>query len=148
MVNDFGDNKRRNPLLPQYRLLFSIGNNGFYMHHPTDKIAHSTAFVIPITEYWLEQIISSRYDIGYYIVKIYINIPDIPRAKPTWVIAYPRHTHIYIHTEIWVKLLYIHYQIQGTIPKTLTTYLNISFISLDDITYLNIYLIMSLDDTT
>ena len=24
------------------------------MHHPTDRIAHSTAFVIPVMEHWLE----------------------------------------------------------------------------------------------
>ena len=25
------------------------------MHHPTDRIAHSTAFVIPVVEHWLER---------------------------------------------------------------------------------------------
>ena len=25
------------------------------MHHPTDRIAHTTAFVTPIVEHWLEQ---------------------------------------------------------------------------------------------
>ena len=25
------------------------------MHHPTDKIAHTTAFVIPVVEHWLER---------------------------------------------------------------------------------------------
>ena len=24
------------------------------MHHPTDRIAHTTAFVAPVVEYWLE----------------------------------------------------------------------------------------------
>ena len=24
------------------------------MHHPTDRIAHTTAFVIPVVEHWLE----------------------------------------------------------------------------------------------
>ena len=27
----------------------------FYMHHPTDRIAHTTAFVTPVMEYWMEQ---------------------------------------------------------------------------------------------
>ena len=27
----------------------------FYMHHPTDRIAHTTAFVTPVVEYWLER---------------------------------------------------------------------------------------------
>ena len=25
------------------------------MHHPTDRIAHTTAFVIPVVEHWLER---------------------------------------------------------------------------------------------
>ena len=25
------------------------------MHHPTDRIAHTTAFGTPVAEYWLEQ---------------------------------------------------------------------------------------------
>ena len=25
------------------------------MHHPTDSIAHTTAFVTPVVEHWLEQ---------------------------------------------------------------------------------------------
>ena len=26
-----------------------------YMHHPTDRRAHTIAFVIPVMEHWLEQ---------------------------------------------------------------------------------------------
>ena len=47
MVKDHSDSERRNPL-PPHRLLF-------YMHHPTDRIAHTTAFVKPVVENWLEQ---------------------------------------------------------------------------------------------
>ena len=25
------------------------------MHHPTERIAHTTAFVTPVVEHWLEQ---------------------------------------------------------------------------------------------
>ena len=25
------------------------------MHHPTDRIAHNTAFVTPVVEHWLER---------------------------------------------------------------------------------------------
>ena len=31
--------------------LFVVG--GFSMHHPTDRIAHTTAFVTPVVEHWL-----------------------------------------------------------------------------------------------
>ena len=27
----------------------------FYMHHPTDRITHTTAFVTPVVEHWLER---------------------------------------------------------------------------------------------
>ena len=27
----------------------------FYMHHPTDRITHTTTFVIPVVEHWLER---------------------------------------------------------------------------------------------
>ena len=43
MVTDHSDSERGNPLLPQ-RLFFLIISNFFYMHHLTDRIAHTTAF--------------------------------------------------------------------------------------------------------
>ena len=33
----------------------------FYMHHPTDRITHTTAFVTPVVEHWLEQILDIRH---------------------------------------------------------------------------------------
>ena len=32
-----------------------IGYYFFYMHHPTDRIAHTTAFVTPVMDHWLER---------------------------------------------------------------------------------------------
>ena len=54
MVKDHSDSERKNPLPPD-GLLFPINSNGFYMHHPTDRIAHTTAFVTTVVEHWLEQ---------------------------------------------------------------------------------------------
>ena len=55
MVKDHSDNESGNPLTP-HGLLFLISKQGFfYMHHPTDRITHKTAFVIPVLEHWLEQ---------------------------------------------------------------------------------------------
>ena len=54
MVKDHSDCERGNPLLP-HGLLFPISSKGsfiFYMHHPIDRIAHTTAFVIPVVEQW------------------------------------------------------------------------------------------------
>ena len=54
MASDHSDSEKGNPL-PPHRLLFPINSNGFYMHHPTDRIAHTTAFVTPVVDNWLER---------------------------------------------------------------------------------------------
>ena len=52
MVKDHSDSERGNPL-PPHGLLFQQGF--FYMHHPTDRIRHTMAFVTPVVEHWLER---------------------------------------------------------------------------------------------
>ena len=57
MVKDHSDSEKGNPL-PPHRLLFPICQKQqgfFYMHHTTDRIAHTTAFGTPIVEHWLER---------------------------------------------------------------------------------------------
>ena len=55
MVKDHSYSEKQNPL-PPHRLLLSIDSKGsFYMHQPTDRITHTTAFVTPVVEHWLEQ---------------------------------------------------------------------------------------------
>ena len=55
MVKDHSDSEIGNPL-PPHGLLFLIKKQRFfYMHHPTHRIAHTTAFVTPVVEHWLEQ---------------------------------------------------------------------------------------------
>ena len=52
IVKDHSDREKGNPL-PPHRLLLSISSKGsFYMHHPTDRITHTTAFVTPVVEHW------------------------------------------------------------------------------------------------
>ena len=54
MVKDHSDSERGNTL-PPHGLLFPINSKVFFnMHHPTDRIAHTTAFVTPVVEHWLE----------------------------------------------------------------------------------------------
>ena len=56
MVKDHSDSQRGNPL-PPHGLLFLININSkgyFICNHPTDRIAHTTAFVTPVVEHWLE----------------------------------------------------------------------------------------------
>ena len=55
MVKDHSDSEKGN-LLPPHRLLFPISSKGsFYVHHPTDRIVHTTAFVTPVVEHWMER---------------------------------------------------------------------------------------------
>ena len=35
--------------------LFDWQQELFYMHHPTDRIEHTMAFVTPVVEHWLER---------------------------------------------------------------------------------------------
>ena len=56
MIKDHTDSERGNlqpPLLQRY----------FYMHHPTDSITHTTAFVTPVVEHWLKQAMGPSYRI-------------------------------------------------------------------------------------
>ena len=51
MVKDHSDSEIGN-LLPQLGLLFPISSKGsFFMHHPTDRIAHTAATVTPVVEH-------------------------------------------------------------------------------------------------
>ena len=54
MVKDHSDSERGNLLLP-HGLLFLINSKGFYIHHFTDRITHTTAFVTPVVECFLIQ---------------------------------------------------------------------------------------------
>ena len=51
MVKNHSDRLRGN-LLPHHGLPFPISSKGFvYVHHPTDRIPHTTAFVTPSVEH-------------------------------------------------------------------------------------------------
>ena len=61
MVKDHYDSEKGNPL-PPHRLLLSINSKGSFICtiHPTDRITHTTAFVTPVVEHWLEREIAQR----------------------------------------------------------------------------------------
>ena len=72
MVKDHSDSEIGNPL-PPHGLLFSINSKVFfYMHHPTDRIPHTTAFVTPVVEHWLEQEIAHERTL---LPRSYISLP-------------------------------------------------------------------------
>ena len=54
MVKDHSYSETGNPL-PPHGLLFPISSKLFYMHHPTDRIAHTTAFGSPVVEHCLNR---------------------------------------------------------------------------------------------
>ena len=55
MVKDHSDSERGN-LLPPQGLLFPISSKGsFICIIPHDRMTHTTAFVTPVVEHWLER---------------------------------------------------------------------------------------------
>ena len=52
MAKNHSDSERGNPL-PPHGLLFPIAAR--VLLYPTDRIAHTTAFVTPVVEQWLER---------------------------------------------------------------------------------------------
>ena len=54
MVKDQSDSEKGNPL-PPHRLLFPIHSKGSFICTIPDRIAHTTAFVKPVVEHWLER---------------------------------------------------------------------------------------------
>ena len=63
MVKDHSDSERGNPLLP-HGLLFPINSKGsFICTIPTDRITHTTAFVKPVMEHWLERKIAKYIEV-------------------------------------------------------------------------------------
>ena len=54
MVKDHSDSERGNPLLP-HGLLFPISSKGSFIYTIPDRIVHTTAFVTPVVDHWLER---------------------------------------------------------------------------------------------
>ena len=54
MVKDHSDSEKGNPLPPN-RLLFPINSKGSFICTIPHRIAHTTAFVTPVVEHWLER---------------------------------------------------------------------------------------------
>ena len=54
MVKDNSDSEKGN-LLPPHRLLLSINSKGSFICTIPDRITHTTAFVTPVVEHWLER---------------------------------------------------------------------------------------------
>ena len=55
MIKDHSDSEKGNPL-PPHRLLLSINSKGSFICTIPHRIAHTTAFVTPVVEHWLERL--------------------------------------------------------------------------------------------
>ena len=53
MVKDHSDSERGNGL-PPHGLIFPISSKGSFICSIQDRIVHTTAFVTPVVEHWLE----------------------------------------------------------------------------------------------
>ena len=53
IVKDHSDNERKPAAT--WETHFTKKQGFFYMYHPTDRIIHTTVFVTPVMEHWLEQ---------------------------------------------------------------------------------------------
>ena len=54
MVKDHSASERK-PTATTWATLSDEQQGIFYMYYPTDRVAHTRAFVIPVVEHWLEQ---------------------------------------------------------------------------------------------
>ena len=63
-------------------VLFVFVCGCFCMHHPTDRIAHTTSFVTPVLEHWLEREMTQRVH----------HEGSIRRPIASWADAPPSHT--------------------------------------------------------
>ena len=55
MVKDHSDSETEETRCRHIGYSFRLAQGFFYMHHPTDRITHTTAFVTPVVEHWLER---------------------------------------------------------------------------------------------
>ena len=44
-----------------------MGYTFFYMHHPIDRVIHTTAFVTPVVEHWLERVVYIEVEVMIYV---------------------------------------------------------------------------------
>ena len=54
MIKDHSDSERGNPLPSLHGLIFEINSKSSFICTIPDWMAHTTAFVIPVVEHWLE----------------------------------------------------------------------------------------------
>ena len=98
MVKDHSDSMRGNLLLPLHGLLFQISSKGSFIGTTPDRIAHTTTFVSPVVEHWLEWL-TNQFQTS--------DVTDkwTQYIKGGFMFAFSTKTHIsFIHFEIYTQL--------------------------------------------
>ena len=72
------------------------------MHHPTDRIAHNTAFVTPVVEYWVEWEIAQR----VHPIKDWSDDPSHHERTFLAISVYRSHLMLYRHKTLNVSVYY------------------------------------------
>ena len=98
MVKDHSDSERGNPL-PPHGLLFPINSKGSFICTIPDRIAHTTAFVTPVVEHWLEREIAQW--VGPHEGPI--RRPIAPWANTLTTELHLTRNSIYNHDQTFVK---------------------------------------------
>ena len=100
MVKDHSDSERGNLLPPHGATLSSQQQGFFYMHHPTDRITHTTAFVTPVWELNESVMVPScprqrnrrRCVLQQLALNVHIKHSDLTWPDLTWPNGTYRHT--------------------------------------------------------
>ena len=91
MVSDHSDSERGNPLQPN-GLLFPISSKGsFICIIPPDRITHTTAFVTPVMEHWLEQ--ATHVDADIYKLVLTDSTHKLTTDWPVSIFTINRYTY-------------------------------------------------------
>ena len=81
MVTNHSDSEKGNPL-PPHRLLLSINSKGSFICTIPDRITHTTAFVTPVVEHWLER------EIAQWVHPMMDRSDDPPHHERTLPLSY------------------------------------------------------------
>ena len=99
MVKDHSDSEKGNPL-PPHRLLLLINSKGSFIC--TDRITHTTAFVTPVVEHWLERTIVMEKNVNVLSSGAMFSIDYLTRKEGRKEIFYlTTHSTHFIFMVIW-----------------------------------------------
>ena len=85
MVKDHSDSERGNQL-PPHGLLFPISSKGSFKCIIPDRITHTTAFVTPVVEHWLERFHLWSAKV-FFMCFFHIIITEVATHKRLWSIC-------------------------------------------------------------